>query len=117
MVNCCSGLLKISGCLFLAGCATFTVPVYEPYWKPNVYVPYIGKPDIREVVDIAPYCQSTTAAGCWIVGTPIVYVKAGLSARDRECVLHHEIEAHMKRGYGHGKGAMAVDHCASFLKE
>jgi hypothetical protein len=97
--------------LFLTGCSVLTTVVYEPYWKPGVYTPYLGKPDIREVVDVSSVCQSNYVAACWIVGTPIVYIQAGLSPEDKACALNHEIEGHMKRGYGHGAGAMVVDRC------
>ncbi len=97
--------------LVLTGCSILTDVKYEPYWKPGVYIPYLGEPDIREVIDLGTVCQSVHADGCWIVGTPIVYIRKGLSPTRKNCILNHEIEGHMKRGYGHGEGALVTDPC------
>lgn len=109
--------LLIALVLLLQSCAVLDEPVHEPYWVPGVYLPYAGEPDIRVVRDIKQFCTEggNFVVGCWIVGTNIVYIKYGLTHTEYQCFYRHEVEAHMRHGYGHSKDAPVRDPCADFL--
>lgn len=77
-----------------------------------MFTPVLGKANIIYTSELPTgFCGHKNSGGCWIPGTNFVYLLDTLTPREEECYIHHEVEMHMHRGYGHEEDSLQYDIC------
>ena len=92
--------------LMLTGCAS------PEYWKAGMFEPIPGPTHEIYTSELPQwYCAGREVQACWIKGTAFVYLLDTLRPSEEECYLHHEVEMHKNRGYGHEPNSEQYDIC------